>query len=117
MSDSAQREWRFYIDGMIGFAEKVIAYTAVFDQAGVIAGGLNYDATLRNPVPSSGAATYDPAAARTANPQFTRRLATATRDRLTPGCLGTDNGTLSGVIQGDVPAVLPLPRAFGGILS
>jgi hypothetical protein len=27
MSESGQREWRFYIDDMIGFAEKVIAYT------------------------------------------------------------------------------------------
>jgi uncharacterized protein with HEPN domain len=30
MSDSAQREWRFYLDDMIGFAEKVIAYTQGF---------------------------------------------------------------------------------------
>ena len=27
MSDDVQREWRFYLDDMIGFAEKVIAYT------------------------------------------------------------------------------------------
>ena len=27
MSDSVQREWRFYLDDMIEFAEKVIAYT------------------------------------------------------------------------------------------
>ena len=26
MSDSATREWRFYLDDMIGFAEKVIVY-------------------------------------------------------------------------------------------
>ncbi len=26
MSDATQREWRFYLDDMIGFAEKVIAY-------------------------------------------------------------------------------------------
>ena len=28
MSDPIEREWRFYIDDMIGFAEKVIAYSA-----------------------------------------------------------------------------------------
>jgi hypothetical protein len=33
---------------MIGFAEKVIAYTNSLDQAGFVASGLNYDATLRN---------------------------------------------------------------------
>ena len=27
MSDSVQREWRFYLDDMIEFVEKVIAYT------------------------------------------------------------------------------------------
>ena len=26
MSDIAKREWRFYLDDMIGFAERVIAY-------------------------------------------------------------------------------------------
>ena len=26
MSDTPQREWRFYLNDMIGFAEKVIAY-------------------------------------------------------------------------------------------
>ena len=31
MSDGA-REWRFYIDDMIAFAEKVLAYTAGMDE-------------------------------------------------------------------------------------
>lgn len=30
MSDSSPREWRFYIDDMIGFAEKVSSYTEGF---------------------------------------------------------------------------------------
>ena len=28
MSDTPQREWRFYLHDMIGFAEKVVAYLA-----------------------------------------------------------------------------------------
>jgi len=32
MSDPTLREWRFYIDDMIAFAEKVIAYTDGLDQ-------------------------------------------------------------------------------------
>jgi hypothetical protein len=28
MSETAPREWQFYIDDMIGFSEKIIAYTA-----------------------------------------------------------------------------------------
>ena len=41
MSDSAQREWRFYLDDMIGFAEKVIAYANGLEQAGFVTSGLN----------------------------------------------------------------------------
>jgi uncharacterized protein with HEPN domain len=29
VSDSPQREWRFYVDDMIGFAEKVLAYLGI----------------------------------------------------------------------------------------
>ncbi|MGD0961996.1 MAG: hypothetical protein ABSB19_19475 [Methylomonas sp.] len=48
MSDSFQREWSFYLDDMLGFAEKVLCYTEGFDQQGFVASGLNYDATVRN---------------------------------------------------------------------
>ena len=48
MSEPVGREWRFYIDDMIGFAEKVAAYTAGMDQAAFVASGIAYDATLRN---------------------------------------------------------------------
>ena len=46
MSDG--REWRFYLDDMIGFVEKVLAYIEGLDQERFVASGLNYDATLRN---------------------------------------------------------------------
>ena len=48
MSEAAPREWRFYLDDMIGFCEKVIAYTEGLDQIGFVASSLNYDATVRN---------------------------------------------------------------------
>ena len=48
MSDASQREWRFYLVDMIDFAGKVLAYTDGLDQAGCVASGLTYDATLRN---------------------------------------------------------------------
>jgi hypothetical protein len=47
-ADDASRAWQFYIDDMIGFADKVIAYTNGLDQDRFIQNGLNYDATLRN---------------------------------------------------------------------
>ena len=48
MSDASQREWRFHLDDMINFAGKVLSYTDGLDQAGFVANGLTYDATLRN---------------------------------------------------------------------
>jgi uncharacterized protein with HEPN domain len=48
MSEAGKREWRFYLDDMIDFAEKVLAYTNGLNQAGFVKSGLTYDATLRN---------------------------------------------------------------------
>ena len=45
MSDASQREWRFYLDDIIDFAGKMLAYTDGLDQAGFVASGLTYDAT------------------------------------------------------------------------
>ncbi len=36
---SETREWRFYLDDMIEFAEKVICYTDGFDQRRFVASG------------------------------------------------------------------------------
>lgn len=36
-----QREWRFYVQDMIRFAERVHAYTYGMDQAKFISSGLN----------------------------------------------------------------------------
>jgi uncharacterized protein with HEPN domain len=67
MSDSAQREWRFYVDDMIGFVEKVIAYTQGLDQGGFVGSGLNYDATVRNLELIGEAAMHIPDDVRVAN--------------------------------------------------
>lgn len=41
----SEREWRFYLDDMIDFAEKVLIYTEGLDQQVFIANGLVFDAT------------------------------------------------------------------------
>ena len=106
MSDPAAREWRFFIDDMIAFAQKVIAYTSAFDQAGFVVSGLNYDATLRNLELIGEAATHVPDDVRSANPQIPWRLIIATRNRLIHGYLGIDNDTLWSIVVSDVPAML-----------
>ncbi len=117
MSDAVQREWRFYLDDMIAFAEKVIAYTHGLDQDGFVSSSLNYDATLRNLELIGEAATHLPNDVRQANPQIPWRLIIATRNRLIHGYLGIDNDTLWSVIQSDVPVLLPHLHELRGALS
>jgi len=106
MSDAPVREWRFYLEDMIGFAEKVIAYTDGLDQEGFVASGLNYDATVRNLELIGEAATNIPDEIRQKYPQIPWRLVVATRNKLIHGYLGIDNDTLWSIIQTDIPALL-----------
>jgi uncharacterized protein with HEPN domain len=107
MSESVAREWRFYLDDMIVFAEKVLSYTEGFDQQGFIVSGLNYDATVRNLELIGEAATHIPDEVRQNNPQIPWRMVIATRNRLIHGYLGIDNDTMWSIIKTDIPVLLP----------
>ena len=107
MSEPAAREWRFYLEDMIAFADKVVAYTDGLDQHGFVSSGLNYDATVRNLELIGEAATHIPDDVCQANPQIPWRRIIATRNRLIHGYLGIDNDTLWSIIQDDIPALLP----------
>lgn len=106
MSEPAQRAWRFYLEDMITFTEKVLAYTEGMDQSAFVASGLNYDATLRNLELIGEAATHIPDAVRQACSQIPWRQVIATRNRLIHGYLGIDDDTLWSIIQDDVPDLL-----------
>jgi uncharacterized protein with HEPN domain len=105
MSEPA-RAWHFYLDDMIGFAEKVLAYTEAFDQAGFEVSALNYDATLRNLELIGEAATHIPESVRAAHADIPWRMIIATRNRLIHGYLGVDNDTVWSIIQDEVPVLL-----------
>lgn len=112
MSDTAGREWRFYLDDMIGFAERVLAYTRGLDAASFAAGGLNYDATLRNLELIGEAATHIPDTLRQAHTEIPWRMVVAMRNRLIHGYLGIDNDTLWSIVRDDVPNLLRDLRAM-----
>ncbi|MBE03462.1 MAG: nucleotidyltransferase [Oceanospirillales bacterium] len=112
MSDASQREWRFYLDDMIDFAGKALAYTEGLDQTGFVTSGLTYDATLRNLELLGEAATHIPDEIRAAHPEIPWRMIIATRNRLIHGYLGIDDDTLWSIIQDDVPELLPLLQAI-----
>jgi uncharacterized protein with HEPN domain len=117
MSDATAREWRFYLDDMIGFAEKVVAYTDGLDQASFVASGLNYDATVRNLELIGEAATNVPEEVRKQYSQIPWRMVVATRNRLIHGYLGIDNDTLWSIIQTDVPVLLTELHKMKKVLS
>lgn len=103
----SEREWRFYVDDMISFVEKVIAYTEGLDQSGFEDSGLNYDATVRNLELIGEAATHIPDNICHSNKEIPWRQLIATRNRLIHGYLGIDNDTLWSIIQDDIPNLLP----------
>ena len=102
----SEREWLFYLNDMIGFAENVLAYCDDFDQATFEATGLNYDATIRNLELIGEAATHIPSEIRESHSSISWRQIIATRNRLIHGYLGIDNDTLWSIIQDDIPVLL-----------
>ncbi len=102
----SEREWRFYLDDMIGFAEKVLVYTEGLDQAAFVASGLNYDATVRNLELIGEAAMHIPIEIQKTYRTVPWRQVIATRNRLIHGYLGIDNDTLWSIIKDDVPALM-----------
>ena len=114
MSEQPTRAWRFYLDDMIGFAEKVIAYTDRLDQPAFVASGLNYDATLRNLELIGEAATHLPDTVRAANPQVPWRMIIATSNRLIHGYFDIDTEIVWKTVSKELPDLLPrLQRLVG----
>jgi uncharacterized protein with HEPN domain len=112
MSDDVAREWRFYVDDMIAFCERVLVYTSRMDQQAFVANSLVYDATLRNLELIGEAATHVPDDVRAAHPEVPWRMIIATRNRLIHAYLGIDKDTLWSIVVSDVPALLPALRAL-----
>ncbi len=114
MSEATPRAWNFYLADMIGFAERVLAYTAGFEQAGFVASALHYDATVRNLELLGEAATHVPDEVRRMNPQVPWRMIIATRNRLIHGYLGIDDDILWSIVRGEIPALLEQLREMRG---
>ena len=102
----SEREWRFYLDDMIGFSENVVAYCEGLDFETFERTGLNYDATVRNLELIGEAANHIPEQIREDNTSIPWRQIIATRNRLIHGYLGIDNDTLWSIIQDDIPPLI-----------
>lgn len=102
----SEREWRFYLDDMLRFAEKVRAYSAGIDQETFERDELKYDAILRNLELIGEAATHVPNDVREQHAGIPWRQVIATRNRLIHGYLGIDNDTLWSIVRDDIEPLI-----------
>lgn len=105
-SNKSQREWRFYIDDMIRFTNKVIHYSKNFDKTAFLDNELYYDATLRNLELIGEAATNIPQNIKTLHPEIPWRQIIATRNRIIHGYLGIDNDIIWSIVTDEIPELL-----------
>ena len=106
----AGRDWHFYVQDMIEFCEKVLAYTEGLDQAAFVADGRTYDATLRNLELIGEAATRVPEEAREAHPDIPWGGIIGARNQLAHGYLGMDDTLVWSMIKEGIPDLLPQLR-------
>ena len=100
------REWRFYVEDMIGFCEKVQTYTAGLNRDTFVTGGMAYDATLRNLELIGEAATHVPESIRNAYPEIPWRAIIGARNRLAHGYLHIEDDTVWNMIEDAVPQLV-----------
>ncbi len=114
MSDSERenREWRFYVQDMLVFGEKVLSYTDGLNYEAFVADGLTYDATLRNIQLIGKAATHIPTEVRESHPEVPWRAIIGARNRVVHAYLGIDDDVVWDIIQTDVPDLLPKLRGM-----
>ena len=89
--DQSDREWRFYIEDMIGFCERVQNFTRDITREEFWTEPMRYDATVRNIELMGEAATHVPAAIRQAAKDILWRMVIATRNQLIHGYVGIDD--------------------------
>ncbi len=115
MSDGGrQREWRCFVEDMIGFGERVLSYTDGLDRKSFVTDSLVYDATLRNLELIGEAATRVPDSIRVQYPGIPWRSIVGMRNRIIHVYLGVDDDIVWSVIQKDIPALLPQLREMLG---
>jgi uncharacterized protein with HEPN domain len=106
------REWQFYIDDMLAFANKVLRYCNDLDQQQFEADELRYDAVLRNLELIGEAAIHIPDDVRQGLAAIPWRQIIATRNRLIHGYLGIDNDTIWSIIKDDIPRLVTTLRTL-----
>ena len=104
------RPWHFYVQDMIDFSQKVLAYSEGLDLEAFIADSLSYDATLRNLQLIGEAATRIPDEIRQLHPEIPWRAIVGTCNSLTRSYLSISDTKIWGTVQDAVPDLIPALR-------
>ncbi len=114
MSDAEDkgRAWRFYVQDMLDFGERVLAYTNGLDKDAFVADALVYDATLRNIQLVGEAATHVPVKVREAHDDIPWRAIIGVRNRLAHSYLHISDSVIWSIVQDAVPDLLPKLRSL-----
>ena len=105
MPSASERDSRLYLEDMLRFCERVVAYRGAMDMQALRADAMRFDAVLRNLELIGEAATHVPDTVRAAHSDIPWRLVVATRNRLIHGYLGIDDDTVWSIVSMDVPAL------------
>ena len=102
-----ERDWRFYVQDMLEFCERVLDYTSGLDQDTFTANRLPYDATLRNIQLIGEAATHIPAELQEKYPAIPWRSIIGVRNRLAHSYLHISDVVIWSIIQDAIPKLVP----------
>ena len=105
MPSPSEHDSRLYLEDMLRFCERVLAYRGAMDMPALRADAMRFDAVLRNVELIGEAATHVPDTVCAAHPDIPWRLVVATRNRLIHGHLGIDDDTVWSIVSEDVPAL------------
>lgn len=99
------RDRRLYVEDMLRFCETALDYTRGFDQHGLLADRMRYDATPRNIELIGEAATHVPDNVRAMAPDVPWRQVIGTRNRVVHAYLGIDADTVWDVVSNGLPSL------------
>ncbi|MYD36721.1 MAG: DUF86 domain-containing protein [Dehalococcoidia bacterium] len=106
------RDWRLYVQDMIGFAEKALSYVEGMSQANFLADERTYDAVLRNLELIGEAATHVPVDARQLQEAVEWGSIIGARNRIAHVYLGIDDNIIWDVLVNDLPVLVRELRAM-----
>lgn len=100
-----ERDTRLYVEDMIEFCGKALAYSSALTEATLTVDAMRYDAILRNLELIGEAATHVPEALRAMAPDVPWRQIVATRNRVAHAYLGISADTVWSILHDDLPAL------------